>query len=622
MKPETRDRPFSREGWLFELKYDGFRVLAAGGAGEARLSYRSGLDATRLFPEIARAMAALPFRGVVLDGEAVVLDADGRPSFQRLQRRGLRGHGPNAEIEAARSPAVLFVFDILGFEEFDLRPLPLAERKEILRRVLAGAGDLLRAVESIPERGEDLYAAVERLGLEGIVAKRADSVYRAGYQPDWLKIRVDRSSELAVVGFEPVPGSRSGFRCLALAVRTRAGGWDYAGTVGSGFTQELLREIRERLEAARRPTPVVPAGPRTGTVWVEPEMVVEVRYKEWTEGGHLRHPVFLRVRDDKTVDECFRPGDEPEEEFTSAPETAPAPVARPPLKLTNLDKIFWPGEGITKGDLLDYYRAVSSWMLPFLRDRPLVLDRYPNGITGKSFYQKDAPETAAGWLRTVAVPAGGSGRIIDFFLCDDEDSLLYLVNLGAIPFHIWSSRTTALDRPDWCILDLDPKAAPFAHVIEIARAIRELCEEIEMPSFIKTSGGSGLHVLLPMGGRLDHEQTRQLAELLARVVVGRLPDIATTLRSIPKRRGKVYVDALQNGRGKLLAAPYTVRPLPGAPVSTPLEWSEVTKRLDVGAFNLKTVPKRLQRRKEDPLLPVLAGTPDLARVLELLSERV
>ncbi|HYO14470.1 MAG TPA: DNA ligase D [Thermoanaerobaculia bacterium] len=620
MKPETRDRPFSREGWVFELKYDGFRMVAAGGAGEARLSYRSGMDATRIFPEIAEAVAALPFQGVVLDGEAVVLNADGRPNFQKLQRRGLRTRALDAEHAAAQSPAVLFVFDILGFEDFDLQPLPWTQRKEILRRILAGTEGFLRCVDSVPERGEDLYAAVESMGLEGIVAKRADSVYRPGYQGDWLKIRVDQAADFAVVGFEPIPGSRTGFRCLRLAVRTSAGGWEDVGTVGTGFSQETMKEIRERLEPSRRPTPVVAVGPKPGTVWVEPEIVAEVRYKEWTEGGHLRHPVFLRVRDDKTVDECFRPGAEPEGE--ESPPPAPIPAARPPLKLTNLEKVFWPEEGYTKGDLLDYYRAVSPWMLPFLKDRPLVLDRYPNGITGKSFYQKDAPDAAAGWLRTVPIPAGGSGRTIDYFLCDDVGSLLYLVNLGAIPFHIWGSRVTSLERPDWCILDLDPKAAPFAHVIEIALALRTLCDEIKMPSFLKTSGGSGLHVLLPMGGQLEHEQARQLAELLAQVIVKRLPDIATTLRSISKRGGKVYVDALQNGRGKLLAAPYTVRPLPGAPVSTPLDWSEVDRRLEVGAFNLKTVPKRLQRKKGDPLLPVLAETPDLARVLELLSERV
>ncbi len=449
------------------------------------------------------------------------------------------------------------------------------------------------------------------MGLEGIVAKRADSPYRGGYSADWLKVRVDRSSDFAVVGFEPVRGSLSGLRNLHLAVQSGEG-LAYAGTVGSGFSQEGAKEIRSRLEPARRETPPVPAPPAKGTVWVEPELVVEVRYKEWTEGGNLRHPVFLRVRDDKTVEECFRPG----EEVDASQQVPPLPAGDglgdgrggQGVRFSNLDKVFWPGEGITKGDLIEYYRTVSPWLLPYLKDRVVVLDRYPNGITGKSFFQKDL---------------GNSGPIV----CDREETLLSLVNLGAIPFHIESSRLFAPDqsspdRPDWCILDLDPKSAPFAHVVEIALALRDLCEEIALEAFVKTSGGSGLHVLLPMGGLFNHEQARQLAELLAQILVKRLPRIATTARSISARQGKVYVDALQNGRGKLLAAPYAVRPRPGAPASAPLTWAEVNDRLDVRDYNLKTLPKRLQKRQADPLLPVLSRRPDLARTLELLAEKV
>jgi bifunctional non-homologous end joining protein LigD len=640
MKPETRERPFSKAGWVFELKYDGFRVLAGGGRGEARLFYRSGHDATRILPEIARAVAGLSAGSLILDGEAVVLDEAGKPDFQRLQRRGLRTRAIDAEHAAAATPATFFVFDLLACEGFDLRPLPFAARRALLRRVLsaapAEAAGTIRLSDEIAERGEDLYAAVAAMGLEGIVAKRADSPYRSGYSADWLKVRVDRTSDFAVVGFEPVPGSRSGLRNLHLAVCDAAGALVYAGTVGSGFSQESSREIRARLEPARRATPPLAVPPARGVAWVAPEMVVEVRYKEWTRGGHLRHPVFLRVRDDKTVEECLRPGEEGEgeiEEGEIEEEAAPKPTASEPprssgseasrpVAFTNLGKVFWPAEGYTKGDLVEYYRAVAPAMLPFLRDRPLVLDRYPDGIGGKSFYQKNAPVAAAGRVRTVTIHAGGSERDIDYFLCDDTDALLYLVNLGAIPFHVWASRVQSLDRPDWCILDLDPKTAPFLHVVEIARAIHELCGEIAVDSFVKTSGGSGLHVLLPMGGLFTHEQTRQLAELLARVIVARLPALATTARAIPARRGRVYVDALQNGRGKLLAAPYAVRPRPGATVSTPLDWSEVEPQLDLRDFNLKTVPQRLRRLKKDPLLPVLTTKPDLARTLELLAERL
>jgi bifunctional non-homologous end joining protein LigD len=273
------------------------------------------------------------------------------------------------------------------------------------------------------------------------------------------------------------------------------------------------------------------------------------------------------------------------------------------LNLTNLNKVFWPDEGYTKGDLVDYYRAIAPWMLPYLRDRPLVLDRYPDGITGKSFFQKH----------------DGERRQADYFLCNDTETLLGLVNLGAIPFHIWSSRLPELDRPDWSIVDLDPKGAPFAWVVRIAREVRALCEESGLPSLAKTSGGSGLHILLPLGRQCDHEQARQLAEVLARIVTDRLPEIATTARSIPARKGRVYVDALQNGRGKLLAAPFTARPRPGATVSTPLDWSEVGPRLDPSRFTIRTVPQRMKRRGEDPLLPVLELRPDLMAALARLA---
>jgi bifunctional non-homologous end joining protein LigD len=293
MQPQAHERPFSKEGWIFELKYDGFRVLAAGGAGEARLRYRNGVDAARVFPELVRAVAALPVSGLILDGEAVVLDETGRPSFRRLQRRGMRTRAVDAERAALAAPAAFIAFDLLGLADLDLRPLPLAVRKSTLRRVLPDEGPILYADE-VAERGEDFYAAVAGMGLEGVVAKRAQSSYRAGYSADWLKVRVDRTADFAVIGFNP---SRSGFRKLHLAVRGD-GGWIYAGTVGTGFDREEKAEIAARLPVGR-------VGTR-GPVWIEPELVVEVRYKEWTAGGHLRHPVFLRVREDKRVEECRR----------------------------------------------------------------------------------------------------------------------------------------------------------------------------------------------------------------------------------------------------------------------------------------------------------------------------
>jgi bifunctional non-homologous end joining protein LigD len=377
---------------------------------------------------------------------------------------------------------------------------------------------------------------------------------------------------------------------------------------------------------------------------VRPELVVEVRFKEHTDQGLLRHPVFLRVRDDKTPEECGDPVEIPEppeppepsgpaEEAEGAPPggsggavAPPSPgalrTARPEPSFSNTSKVFWPEEGYTKGDLLEYHRRIAPWMLPYLRDRPLVMTRYPDGIHGKSFFQKDAPPHAPDWIRTVTVWSEGSERELSYFVADDVESLLYIVNLGTIPIHVWGSRTSDLAKPDWCVLDLDPKEAPFGDVVKIALVIKEICDEIGLPSFPKTSGSSGIHVLVPLAGLLDHEQARTLGELLGRVAVTRRPDIATLTRSPGKRDGKVYVDFVQNGQGRLIAAPFTVRPLPGASVSAPLDWDEVGPDLSIRAHTMKTVPDRMERLGHDPLRGVLEAEPDLLGALARLSEQL
>jgi bifunctional non-homologous end joining protein LigD len=623
MKPATAAGPFSAPGWTFELKYDGFRMLAAREDGRPRLLYRSGHDATDLFPDLARAVAALPF-ALVMDGEAVVLDARGKPDFGRLQRRGLLSRRADALKAALADPATLYLFDLLGWEDFDLRPLPLAERKAVLQQILPRAGPL-RFADDLPQEGEYLFREVTRLGLEGVVAKKIGSPYRAGRSSDWLKIRADRVADFVILGWTPASGQRAGIGKLHLGL-CEEGRQVYAGRVGTGFDSQELKAIRTR--TTRRSTPAAlnaPSGPRH--VWVEPELVCEVRFKEWTRSGSLRLPVFARLRDDKRPDECQRPGEE--EPLAPAAEPAPAsparkrrPAAAKAAGLSNLDKVFWPAEGYTKGDLLNYYRTIAPHLLPYLADRPLVIDRYPDGIGGKSFYQKNAPGPAIDRVRTAPIWARGSSREIEYLLVDDLESLLAVVNLGAIPLHIWSSRVETLDRPDWTILDLDPKGAPFSNVVEIALAIRALTEEIEIPSFIKTSGGSGLHVLLPLCQQLTHDQSRQLAELLARVIVAELPQIATIERTIASRGGRVYIDFLQNGHAKLIAAPYSVRPLPGATVSTPLRWEEVNGKLDPKEFTLESLPKRVVKMADDPLLDVLTCQPDLGRAIERLAGRL
>jgi bifunctional non-homologous end joining protein LigD len=305
------------------------------------------------------------------------------------------------------------------------------------------------------------------------------------------------------------------------------------------------------------------------------------------------------------------------------PSLHPTPhTQHPSFQFTNLQKVYWPTEGYTKGDLVAYYKAIAPWLLPYLKDRPLVLTRFPDGIEGKSFFQKDAPAYAHDFVRTVRMWSAESERELNYFVCDGESALLYIANMGAIPLHIWGSRVATLETPDWCILDLDPKEAPFAHVVTVARAIREMAEEIGMPCFVKTSGSTGLHVLVPLGRQCTFEQSRTLGGLLARVVAAELPDIATITRQVSRRDGRVYLDYVQNGHGRLLAAPFTARPVPGALVSMPLEWKEVTPKLDIATFTIKTAPARMEKLAEDPLRPVLDLKPDLVAALAGLHRRL
>jgi bifunctional non-homologous end joining protein LigD len=639
MLAEAADRAFTRKEWLFEPKLDGYRVLAARAKGEPRLLTRNGNDCATSFPEILRALAALPFDRLVLDGEVVALDDSGRPSFQRLQGRARLSRPIDIRHAAVNIPVTYYAFDLLGFEDFDLRPLPLSERKAILRRVLPPVG-ALRFLEHVDEEGEALYQEAMRLDLEGIVAKKAGAPYKAGRSPLWLKVRSRLSDDFVVVGFTAPKGARGGFGALQLGEFVN-GTLTYAGRAGTGFTERQLGEVTRKLEAQKRRDPPC-VGPIQGdkeTTWVEPTMVCEVEYTERTDEGLLRQPVFLRFRDDKAPEECVR-----RDTIPSAHESgernllgeAPEPAGEPPrarsrareedgglpFELTNTKKVFWPDEGYTKGDLIEYYRAVSPWLLAYLRNRPVVMTRYPDGINGKSFFQKDAPGFRPDWIRTERMWSEDTQREIDYFVCDDEASLTYVVNLGTIPLHLWASRAPTLERPDWCVLDLDPKGAPFEHVVRLARAAKDLCDRIELPVMVKSTGSSGLHLMIPLGRQCTHEQSRSLGELLARCLVDTLPEIGTIARQVHRRDGKVYVDYLQNGSGKLIVAPFSARALPGAPVSVPLAWREVSRQLDIRKHTIKTVPERMRKMKTDPLSEVLELSPDLARALERLMEEL
>src|SRR5438105_1769867 len=513
----------------------------------------------------------------------------------------------------------------MAVEGFDLRSLPLVKRKALLRKVLPEAGPL-RYSEHFEKDGEALYDRAVGMGLEGIVAKKADAPYKSGRSDLWQKIRADKTGDFVVVGYTAPKGSRGGFGALHLGGYAD-GKLVYAGRAGSGFTGQMLKDVGDQLLALETPRPPFegPVPAEKESHWVKPELVAEVRYKEVTGDGLLRQPVFLRFRDDKRPEECLRRDAGSEMRDADAPLSATHPASRippPEVQFTNLQKLVWPEDRYTKGHSTEYYRAVSPWMLRYLAERPLVLTRFPDGINGKSFFQKDAPAYAQAFVRTVTIWSEDSQRELDYFVCDNEASLLYVANMAAILLHIWSSRVGTLETPDWCILDLDPKEAPFTDVVTVAQAVKALCDDIGLPAGIKTSGSTGLHVLIPLGRQVTYAQSRTLGGLLPRVIAAQLPDIATVTRQVQKRGGKVYVDYVQNGHGRLLVAPFSARPLPGAPVSTPLEWREVTPTLDIRAFTIRTVPARMKQLKNDPLWPVLDLEPDLMAALARLQSRL
>lgn len=623
----VREEPFSADGWLFELKYDGYRLLAGTDDGAPYLRYRSGHEATALFPEIAAAVKALPYQSFVIDGEVVVFDDDGRTNFHRLQQRSQLSRGGDIKRAAIEHPGTMVVFDLVAFEGYDLRELPLSERKRLLREVLPAAGPLKFADDIPGAQGEAFYRQVEAMRLEGVVAKKADSTYKPIRSEDWYKIRVDQTADFAILGYSAPKSSRIGIGSLHLAV-WHDDAWFYAGRVGTGFSHQQLDQLRTALDALPPFDPAALTGAEplgSDNTWVEPALVCTVRYKEWRDGGALRHPAFLGLVEDKPPRACVMP-EAAGQERAPPPEPVIEEEERT-VTLTNLDKVFWPVEdehptAYTKGDLIEYYRAIAPWLLPYLRDRLLVLTRFPDGIYGKSFFQKDAPTWVPDWIRTEVIWSEHAEREIHYFMAEDAESLVFLANLGTIPLHVWSSRLSTLARPDWTIIDLDPKGAPFEHVVTCAKAVRALCNELELPSYCKTSGSTGLHVLIPLGGQCTYEQGRDLAHLLAKVIESEHGDICTTARAIRSREGKVYLDFLQNGHGRLLVSPYSVREKPGATVSAPLRWREVNGKLDIGRFTIKTMIDRCKRMKSDPLLGVLTDQPDLGRALALLGERM
>jgi bifunctional non-homologous end joining protein LigD len=590
--------------WLFEVKFDGYRAIAYVEGGETRLQSRNGNDLTERFAAVAAEVShAVKTPSAVVDGEVCRLDPSGRASFSELQR----GTGP----------LVYYVFDLLEADGVPLVDLTLTERRSRLRQLLDGRNRTVLWSDDFPD-GAALLRAADDQGLEGVIAKRAESRYLEGRRTrDWLKIKVQREQEFLIAGYTRGTGRRArSFGSLVLAVREN-GGLRYVGNVGTGFDEaeiQRLLKLLEPLHLAAAPFDEVPKLPRvkrSDIQWVEPRLVAEVRFGEWTHDGHLRHPAYIGLRDDK----------DPAEVVAERPvSTMPADVirrGRHELRLSNLDKPFWPDEGITKGDLIAYYRAVSAVILPHLRGRPFTMRRYPDGAYGKAFFQKDAPKHMPDWIKTYEATVS-PGKTVRFPIVDDELALLWMVNMGCIDMNAWYSRVDRPDRPDFVLFDLDPTPeVPWSQTIEVALVLRELLDALGLRSFPKSSGGKGFHVLVPLDRRSTYADTRGFAEVVAGAIVRAHPGLATTEWSKARRRG-VLIDANQNGEGKTIASVYSVRPHPGAPVSTPLRWEEVEPTLDPTAFTMPVVLERV-RAHGDLYAELLTTRQSLSKALRRLA---
>jgi bifunctional non-homologous end joining protein LigD len=555
-------------GWLYELKFDGYRAVAYVEDGRCVLRSRNENDLTARFPAVATAVARAVAGDAVIDGEVAALDARGRPSFSEMQQGSGR--------------LVYYAFDCLEVAGTAVVDRTLEERRSLLEEVVTPSPDV--QVSAVFDDGAALYEAVERDGYEGIMAKRADSKYLQGRRTrDWLKLKAHGSQEFIVAGYTKGSGAREKtFGSLVLAVRD-GGELRYAGNVGTGFNDREIKRLLGLLRPLERPgspfrtVPKMPKVRRGDVTWVEPRLVVEVEFSEWTHEGHVRQPSYKGLRDDKPTDEVRH----------ERPASDVIRAGKRELRLSNLEKVFWPDEGITKGDLLAYYREVAPVLVPHLKGRPFTMRRYPDGAFGKVFFQKKAPSHMPDWIRTFR--EGES----DYPIVDDELGLLWMVNMGCIDMNPWYSRVDKPDRPDFVLFDLDPTPeVPYSQTVEVALILKRLLDSLGLAAFPKTSGGKGFHILVPLDRRSTYEDSRRFAEHVAGVIAAAYPGLATTAWAKSKRRG-VLIDANQNGMGKTIASVYSVRPHPRAPVSTPLRWEEVTESLDPSTFTMRAVLDRV-----------------------------
>ena len=643
------ERPFSDPNWLFEIKWDGVRAMAWLSNGSTNLRARSGGDITKRYPELASLPEALTAREAILDGEIVALDASGLSSFERLQER-MHVRAPSEQL-VAQIPVVYFVFDLLYCDGYDLREAPLLQRKQLLQRLLH-TSERIRFSDHQLEHGKELFDLAGQTGLEGIVAKRADSRYVSERSASWLKLKITKSLDAVVGGWTAARTTALPFGSLLLGLY-QSKKLRFIGHVGSGFDGKKLEELSEKLKGLAAPACPFEVVPETNEkpFWVTPALVARVKFSGWTQEHSLRHPVFLALRGDMSAADC-----QWENEVARATAAASPAVVRAPevvgrvigakaeienelfkgkletitieldgkrLRFSNLNKIYFPESGYTKRDLIAYYYRMADFLLPFLRERALVLRRYPDGIKGQAFFQKDIREGLPEWFKTVPLDSEKRGEEIHYATAADRASLLFLSGLGCIDHNPWSSRISDLEHPDYFFFDLDPSdGTDFSVVVTIARALHEKLRELKLATFLKTSGATGIHLYVPVEPVYTYEQLRTFAEIVARTVSTEHLNLVTNERIIAKRpAGRVLIDVQQNALGRPLAAPYAVRAFPKAPVSSPIQPRELRDSLVPEALNIKTIFARF-KEKGDLWADFWKSRQRLEPAIEALSNRV
>ena len=573
--------------WLFEIKWDGYRIIATVSGGEPELRSRKDQDYTKRFENVSKELVkALKTPDCVVDGEVCALDEEGRPSFSAMQQA------------KSGTPIVYYVFDLLEVEGDPITDLPIEERRKRLEKLLDKRNKTVRFSESFDD-GEALLAAANKQGLEGIMAKRLGSRYLPGRRSrDWLKIKGHGRQEFVIAGYTRGKGRRLGTLGSLVLGMYEGDELVYVGNVGTGFNDQEIDRLLAKLKPLERKTspfkgvPKMPRVRKGDVIWAEPKLVAEVEFVEWTHDGRLRAPAYKGLRDDKEAVEVHR--EEPQ------PMATEIRKGKRVLKLSNLDKPFWPKEGITKGDLLSYYQRIAPAVLPHLKDRPFTMKRYPDGWQGKFFFQKDAPKGMPAWIPTASIVVSTRDkprqkRRIEAPLVSDELALLWMVNMACIDLNTWYSRIDKPDRPDWVLFDLDPSPdVGFPETVEVALLVKDVLETLGLESFVKTSGADGIHVLVPIARRHTYSDTREFSAIIAGALARTHRGLVTTEWTKAKRRG-VLIDSNQNGEGKTIASVYSVRPKEGAPVSTPLRWDEVNEDLDPAAFTMEAVLARVEK---------------------------